>query len=200
MSGQVRWLQSVSEWHSINQHSWLHSRRNSSFSRSWYTMYLMFLVPNTWKEVHMQNRLQEENEAKDLHFKDANAVVLPSSTRCQGCETSQGETFITQSPAVFWGQTCNWKTTTNVQAPPSYRDLNLDATACFIRSKSLENRLGRKITLENKLHFVLCFCYSKSTRILGIETMISSYLSNRISTEKISTRWPLLWCLYLGGH
>lgn len=136
----------------------------------------------------------------------------PSLQRCKCCGSAKQhqmpglsnvpgkETFITQSPAVFWGQTCNWKTTTNVQAPPSYQDLNLDATACFIRSKSLENRLGRKITLENKLHFVLCFCYSKSTRILGIETMISSYLSNRISTEKISTRWPLLWCLYLGGH
>lgn len=114
------------------------------------------------------------------------------------------ETFIIQSPSVFWVQTFNWKTTTNVQALCCSRDLNLDATAYFIRSNSLENWLGRKTTLENKLHVVLCFCYSKSIRISATETVISSSLSNRKRenkpTEKISIRQSLSWCLYLAGY
>lgn len=82
-----------------------------------------------------------------------------------------------------------------MQALRCYRDLNLDATVCFIRSNSLENWLGRKIILENKLHFVLCFCYSKSVRISVTETVISSCLSNRERekhTEKVSIGWSLL--------
>lgn len=86
--GHLRWLHSVTEPDSIKQCFWLYSKRNSLFSRSWHTIYLIFLVPNIWNEVDMQYHLQGENEAKHLLLKNANAVVLPSSTRCQGYEMS----------------------------------------------------------------------------------------------------------------
>lgn len=79
-----------------------------------------------------------------LAMPDAKAVKRPRGSR-----------FITQSPPVLPGRTFNWQTTTTMQALPCYRDFNLDAIACFVRSNSPENWLGRKITLENELHFVL---------------------------------------------
>lgn len=87
--GHVRWLHSVTEPDSIKQCFCLHSKRNSSFSRSWHTMYFVVPVPTTSNEVHVQYHLQGENEDKQLLFKNANAVVLPRSTTCQGYEMSQ---------------------------------------------------------------------------------------------------------------
>lgn len=143
-------------------------------------------ISSIWKrkkKVHAQYYLQEENKPKSFISKAEMlwfCQAAPAATAMMECPTKAMFVVVHLGPSTNF-----WQKKYNVQALPCYRDLNLDATASFIRSNSLETWLGRKIMLENMLHFVHCFCYWKSTRTSATKTTICSCLSNKVLAVKI---------------